>query len=190
MVTAQAFAYDPITRPLTLADGEERTLDFTLAPQPDAGWLNGRVTEAKTGIGLNGRVLVEGTPVAAAVIDGSYAVAGLPPGTYVVRAESAGHKVGYGTAVVLPRQAARLGLHPLHGRDHQHDAVEHAQRPLDLGDEVGMAGGIDEIDGQVIEPKRDAQSTVGRFQRQRLKIGLRPIRRELAEKSGEYQQYL
>ena len=45
-----------------------------------------------------------------------------------------------------PRQAARLRLHALDGRDDQHDAIEHAQRTLDLGDEVGVSGGIDQID--------------------------------------------
>ncbi len=45
-----------------------------------------------------------------------------------------------------PREAAGLGLHALHGGDDQHDAIEHAQRPLDLGDKVRVSRGVNEID--------------------------------------------
>lgn len=45
-----------------------------------------------------------------------------------------------------PREATGLGLHALDGRDHQHHAVEHAQRPLNLRDEIRVSGGVDQID--------------------------------------------
>ena len=38
------------------------------------------------------------------------------------------------------------GLDALHRRQQQHGAVEHPQRPLDLGGEVGVAGGVEKID--------------------------------------------
>ena len=43
----------------------------------------------------------------------------------------------------------------------QHDAVEHAQRPLDLGDEVGVAGGVDEVDREVVQLERDDRGLDG-----------------------------
>ena len=51
-------------------------------------------------------------------------------------------------------QDARLGLHALHGGDDEHRAVEHAEHPLDLGDEVGVAGGVDQVDGDARERER------------------------------------
>ena len=51
-------------------------------------------------------------------------------------------------------ETPRLGLDTLDGRDDQHDAVEHPQRPLDLSDKVGVPGGIDEIDREVVQLKR------------------------------------
>ena len=53
-----------------------------------------------------------------------------------------------------PQQQAGLGLHALDGRDHQHGPVEHAQHPLHLGDEVGVAGGVDQVDGDVADHER------------------------------------
>ena len=45
-----------------------------------------------------------------------------------------------------PDQHPGLGLDALDRRDDQHGAVEHGQRALDLGDEVGVARGVDEVD--------------------------------------------
>ena len=48
-----------------------------------------------------------------------------------------------------------LRLDALDRREHEHRAVEDAQRALDLGDEVGVAGGVDDVDGHVAERERD-----------------------------------
>jgi len=48
-----------------------------------------------------------------------------------------------------------LGLHPLDGREDQNRAVEHPERALDLGDEVRVAGGVDDVDGDVVDLQRD-----------------------------------
>ena len=73
------------------------------------------------------------------------------------------------------REAARLRLHALDGRDHQHDAIQHAQRTLDLSDEVTVSGGVDQIDFEVAELERDHGGLDGdaadAFQFQR--VGLR-----------------
>jgi hypothetical protein len=53
-----------------------------------------------------------------------------------------------------PQQHAGLGLYPLDGREHQHRAVEHLQDPLHLGDEVGVAGRVDQVDGDVVDDER------------------------------------
>jgi hypothetical protein len=48
-------------------------------------------------------------------------------------------------------QDAGLRLDALDGRDDQHRAVEHAQHPLDLGNEVRVAGCVDQVDGDVAD---------------------------------------
>jgi hypothetical protein len=53
-----------------------------------------------------------------------------------------------------PHQDASLWLHALHRRDHQHSAVEHTEHPLHLGDEVRVAGGVDQVDRDVIDDER------------------------------------
>jgi hypothetical protein len=46
-------------------------------------------------------------------------------------------------------------LHALDRRDHQHGAVEHAQHPLHLGDEVRVAGRVDQVDDDAVDRERD-----------------------------------
>jgi hypothetical protein len=50
---------------------------------------------------------------------------------------------------------ARLRLHALDGGDDEHRAVEHAERPLHLGDEVRVARCVDQVDGDVVDDERD-----------------------------------
>ncbi|MGC4110666.1 MAG: hypothetical protein QM747_09630 [Nocardioides sp.] len=50
-----------------------------------------------------------------------------------------------------PHQDPRLRLHTLDRREHEHGAVEHPEHPLHLGDEVGVAGGVDDVDREVAE---------------------------------------
>ena len=52
-------------------------------------------------------------------------------------------------------QDAGLRLHALDGGDHQDGAVQHAQHPLHLGDEVGVARGVDQVDRDVVDGERD-----------------------------------
>ena len=54
-----------------------------------------------------------------------------------------------------PDQRAGLGLDALDGRDDEHRTVEHPQGTLDLGHEVGVAGGVDEVDLEVTHGERD-----------------------------------
>ena len=51
-------------------------------------------------------------------------------------------------------QERRLGLDALDGRDDQDRAVEHAEDAFDLGDEVGVAGRVDEVDREVADEER------------------------------------
>ena len=46
----------------------------------------------------------------------------------------------------LAQDEARLGQRALGGVDEQHHAVDHRQPALDLAAEVGVAGGVDEVD--------------------------------------------
>ena len=47
-----------------------------------------------------------------------------------------------------------LRLDPLDGGQDEHGTVEHAEDALDLGDEVGVAGGVDDVDDEVAERER------------------------------------
>ncbi len=49
---------------------------------------------------------------------------------------------------------ARLGLDALDRGDDQHRAVEHVQNPFHLGDEVGVARGVDQVDVDAAERER------------------------------------
>ena len=49
---------------------------------------------------------------------------------------------------------ARLGLDALDRRDDQHGAVEHVQDTFNLGDEVGVARGVDQVDVDAAERER------------------------------------
>ena len=50
----------------------------------------------------------------------------------------------------LGEHVAGLGQRALGGVDEQHHAVDHRQRPLDLTTEVGVAGGVDEVDPDAV----------------------------------------
>lgn len=62
---------------------------------------------------------------------------------------------GNAQAPQCPHQHAGLRLYALHRGDDQHGAVEHAQYPFHLGDEVRVAGGVDQIDRGVVDGERD-----------------------------------
>ncbi|GGW94095.1 hypothetical protein GCM10010297_14730 [Streptomyces malachitofuscus] len=54
-----------------------------------------------------------------------------------------------------PHQHPRLRLYALDGGHDQHDPVEHAEHALHLGDEVRVAGGVQEVDRHAVERERD-----------------------------------
>ena len=60
-----------------------------------------------------------------------------------------------------PQQDHGLGLHAFDGGHHEHGAVEHRERAVDLGDEVRVAGGVDEVDREVTEREGDDGGTDG-----------------------------
>ncbi len=51
-------------------------------------------------------------------------------------------------------QDASLRLHALDGGEHQDGAVQDAQHPLDLSDEVRVAGGVDQVDRDGVDGER------------------------------------
>ncbi len=57
-------------------------------------------------------------------------------------------------ALQRAHEDARLRLHALDSGDHEDCAVEHVQGTLDLGDEVRVAGRIDEVDRDVVNDER------------------------------------
>ncbi len=66
------------------------------------------------------------------------------------------HEQDRGNAQPLerPHQQAGLRLHALDRGDHQHGAVEHVQHPFHLGDEIRVAGRVDQVDRDVIDGER------------------------------------
>jgi hypothetical protein len=62
---------------------------------------------------------------------------------------------GKAKALQRAHEHAGLRLHALHGRDDQHGPVEHGQSPLHLGDEVRVAGRVDQVDRDVVDRERD-----------------------------------
>ena len=50
----------------------------------------------------------------------------------------------------LAQDETGLGLGPVVGIDDQQDAVDHPEGPLDLAAEVGVAGGVDDVDRLVL----------------------------------------
>jgi hypothetical protein len=92
-----------------------------------------------------------------------------------------------------PHQDAGLRLHALHGRDHQDGAVEHAQRAFHLGDEVGVAGRVDQVDGDAFDRERrdrglDRDAALS-LQRQRVGLGGAVIdAADLVDDPGRVQQ--
>jgi hypothetical protein len=54
-----------------------------------------------------------------------------------------------------PHQQRRLRLHALDRRDHEHCTIQHAEHALDLGNEVRVAGSVDQVDPHVPDLERD-----------------------------------
>jgi hypothetical protein len=88
-----------------------------------------------------------------------------------------------------------LGLHALDGRHDQHGPVEHAQHPLHLGDEIGVAGRVDQVDGRVADHERhhgrlDGDAALA-FQVQRVGLGAAGVdTADLVDDPGGEQQPL
>lgn len=98
------------------ARGAVSGIDFGLAP---GGTISGRLTDAGSGSGLGGQVIVYRVVGATAQFirsgsssqAGTYTLAGLPAGSYVVAALASGHvsQVSGGFAVINPTDADLLG---------------------------------------------------------------------------------
>jgi hypothetical protein len=58
-----------------------------------------------------------------------------------------------------------LRLHALDGGQHEHRTIEHPEHPLHLGDEVRVAGGVDQVDGDGVGAASDAERDDGRADR-------------------------
>ena len=56
-------------------------------------------------------------------------------------------QLGYAELLRLPPHCFRLRLHPPHGAEHTHGAVQHAQAAFHLNGEVHMARCVDDVDG-------------------------------------------
>ena len=92
-------------------------------------------------------------------------------------------------------QHARLRLHALDRGDDEHRAVEHAEHPLDLGDEVRVAGRVDQVDGDVADDERDDRGldrdAALALQRQRVGLGVAVVdAADLVDDAGGVEQPL
>jgi len=111
---------------------------------PDQGLHLDEVHEALVGLGDAYRDLYGGGVGAQFLHDGvgGHVEVGADA-VHLVDVGDAGHAV----AVGLAPHGLALGLHALHAVEHGHGAVEHAQRALNLGGKVHVAGGVDDVDG-------------------------------------------
>ena len=94
-----------------------------------------------------------------------------------------------------PHQHAGLRLHALHRGDHQHGAVEHAQHPFHLGDEIRVAGGVDQVDRDLVDAERHDRGldrdTAPSLQREGVGLGTAVIdAAHLVDDAGGVQQPL
>ena len=84
-------------------------------------------------------------------------------------------------------QHARLRLHALDRAHHQHRAVEHAQHALDLRDEVGVAGRVDQVHDEVVDRERDDRGldrdAAPAFERERVRLRVAGV--DAAERVGD-----
>ncbi len=101
-LTATAFYYHTaIANSLPVVAGTTLTQHFVLSPLP-TGTLAGRVTEAGSGAPLSAAVVVQGTPAQTTTDPGTgYYSLSLPAGTYTLRVESWGHRVGWASGVSI-----------------------------------------------------------------------------------------
>jgi hypothetical protein len=92
-------------------------------------------------------------------------------------------------------QHPRLRLDALDRGDDQHGAVEHAQHALDLGDEVRMAGRVEQVDRDVVDGERgdrglDRDAALP-FQRQGIGLGAAVVdAADLVDDTGRVEQPL
>ena len=101
-ITARAFGYSSQTASVFVADGGTAVRDFRLASTPRYG-LDGHVRDG-TGTPVAGAaVTLVGTPIPSATTDalGYYGFAGVPPGTYDVRARPGGGCLAAGTRQLI-----------------------------------------------------------------------------------------
>jgi len=56
--------------------------------------------------------------------------------------------------IAEPKKTGCTRAWPHCAGDHQYGAIQHVQHPLDLGDEVGVTGRVDQVDGDVIDDER------------------------------------
>ncbi len=87
------------------------------------------------------------------------------------------------------RQPSCLRLHALDGGHHQDHPIEHAERPLHLGDEVRVAGRVDKVDLEVADPEGDDggldRDTALAFELERVGLGCALINAaDLADNTG------
>ncbi len=98
-------------------------------------------------------------------------------------------------ALQRAHQHAGLRLHALHSRHDEHCAVEHAEYPLHFGDEVRVAGRVEEVDRHVVDHERHDRGSNGdaalALQCQRVGLGASGVdAADLVENAGVEQQPL
>ncbi len=99
-LTTTAFYYQTaIANSLSVTTGMTVTQSFALSPLP-GGTVVGRVTEAGSGAPLSATILVQDTSAKTTTDPGTgYWSLAVPAGTYSLRVESEGHRVGYAAGV-------------------------------------------------------------------------------------------
>jgi len=107
---AEAEGYTPLSVTVVVEQGRSVPADFRLAPTaPAGGTLVGTVTDFETGDPLNATVSVEQAGVTATATNGSFTM-NLPAGSWVVKAEAAGHTAATSSATVTAGASSTINL--------------------------------------------------------------------------------
>jgi outer membrane protein OmpA-like peptidoglycan-associated protein len=107
---AEAEGYMPMSITIVVEDGKAVPADFRLAPAASAtGTLVGTVSDFETGDPLDATIRIEAAGVTATATGGSFSVQ-VPTGSWIVKAEAAGHSAATSSATITAGASSTINL--------------------------------------------------------------------------------
>lgn len=107
---AEAEGYMPMSITIVVEDGKAVPADFRLAPSASTtGTLVGTVSDFETGDPLDATIRIEAAGVTATATGGSFSVQ-VPTGSWIVKAEAAGHSAATSSATITAGASSTINL--------------------------------------------------------------------------------